>query len=81
MPVSAHHIMIATMNDSAHVFGGFVRPQAFPGWQPTNRVWEYDPAANAWRELAPMPTPRGAGEAVMVGGKIYVIGGALQQTR
>ncbi len=76
MPVPAHHIMIATMNDKVYVFGGFVRPQAFPGWQPTNRAWEYDPAADAWRELAPMPTPRGAGEAVMVGGKIYVIGGA-----
>src|SRR5207249_542288 len=39
-------------------------------------VWEYDPAADSWKSLGPMPTKRGAAVAVEVGGKIYVIGGA-----
>jgi hypothetical protein len=76
MPVPAHHIMVATWNDKIYVFGGFVRPPSIVAWQPIDRAWEYDPATDNWRELAPMPTPRGAGQAVEVGGKIYVIGGA-----
>jgi N-acetylneuraminic acid mutarotase len=76
MPVPAHHIMVATLNDKIYVFGGFVRPKDFVAWQPINRSFEYDPATDNWKELAPMPTPRGAGQAVEVGGKIYVIGGA-----
>ena len=76
MPVPAHHIMVATLNDKIYVFGGFVRPPAFVAWQPINRAFEYDPATDTWKELAPMPTPRGAGQAVEVNGKIYVIGGA-----
>jgi N-acetylneuraminic acid mutarotase len=76
MPVPAHHIMVATVKDKIYVFGGFVRPQNVLAWQPINKAWEYDPAKDSWRELAPMPTPRGAGQAVEVGGKIYVIGGA-----
>ena len=76
MPVPAHHIMVATLNDKIYVFGGFVRPPSVLAWQPIARSWEYNPAADSWKELAPMPTPRGAGAAVEVNGKIYVIGGA-----
>jgi hypothetical protein len=45
-------------------------------WEPIADVWEYDPAADSWKSLAPLPTKRGAAVAVEVGGKIYVIGGA-----
>jgi N-acetylneuraminic acid mutarotase len=76
MPMPAHHIMVATLNDKIYVFGGFVRPESVLAWQPIARSWEHDPAKDSWKELAPMPTPRGAGMAVQVGGKIYVIGGA-----
>jgi N-acetylneuraminic acid mutarotase len=75
MPLPAHHIMVAAMNDKIYIFGGFVRPPSIIAWQPINRSWEYDPATDDWKELAPMPTPRGAGQAVAVDGKIYVIGG------
>lgn len=85
MPVPAHHIMTATLNGKIYVFGGFVSP-ANPsnrqegaeagGCQPTNRCWIYDPAIDQWKELKPMPTPRGARWAVELDNKIYVIGGA-----
>jgi len=75
MPVPAHHIMTAMLDHKIYVFGGFVRPANVLSWQPTNRSWVYDPMADTWKELAPMPTPRGAGAAVEVGGKMYVIGG------
>ena len=78
MPVPAHHIMVATLNDKIYVFGGLrassVRCRMAP--ESTIAPGEYDPANDSWKELAPMPTPRGAGEAAEVGGKIYVIGGA-----
>ena len=45
-------------------------------WQPINDVWQYDPAADSWKSLAPMPTRRGSALASEAGGKIYVIGGA-----
>ena len=43
---------------------------------PANNAWEYDPAADSWKALAAMPTPRLSAVAVAAGGKIYVMGGA-----
>ena len=60
-----------------YLFGGFDLPASGPpGWNPVNDVWEYDPATDGWRALAPMPTPRGGGVAAVVNGKFYVVGGA-----
>ncbi len=75
MPMPSHHIMTATLNGKIYVFGGFASPKDFAAWQPINNSWEYDPATDRWKALAPLPTPRGAGQAVEFGGKIYVIGG------
>ncbi len=81
MPRSAHHAAIATSNGKLYVIGGFVPPKdtQIPtggAWEPIADVWQYDPAADSWKSLAPLPTKRGAAVAVEVGGKIYVIGGA-----
>ena len=81
MPRSAHHAAIATANGKLYVIGGFVPPKdtQIPtggAWEPIADVWEYDPVADSWKSLAPLPTKRGAAVAVEVGGKIYVIGGA-----
>ena len=54
------------------------RKARFPigaAWQPIDDVWEYDPAADSWKALAPLPGKRGAAVAVEVCGKIHVIGG------
>ncbi len=73
--------MTAVLNGKIYVFGGFTRPANIAAWQQTNRAWVYDPASDAWKELAAMPTPRGAGWAVEAGGKFYVIGGAQANLR
>lgn len=75
MPAPAHHIAAVAYQGKIYVFGGFTRPKDLKAWQPTNAAWEYDPAADDWKKLAPMPTPRGSAQAAEVGGEIYVIGG------
>src|SRR6476661_3074026 len=81
MPKPAHHAALAAANGKIYVMGGFVAPSdtALPlgaAWQPIDNAWQYDPAADTWKSLAPVPTKRGAAVAVEVAGKIYVIGGA-----
>ena len=49
-------------------------------WAPTDAVYEYDPASDSWRMLAPMPTPRGALAAAVIGGKIHAVGGVGSPT-
>ena len=81
MPRLAHHAALAVANGKIYVIGGFVPPKdtQIPtggAWEPIADTWEYDPAADSWKSLAPVPTKRGAAVAVEVAGKIYVIGGA-----
>ena len=79
IPVPVHHQAQTEYNGKIYVFGGCQRPLSGPGmngWEPVDNAWEYDPAADAWRALAPMPIKRCSAVAEEVGGKIYVIGGA-----
>jgi N-acetylneuraminic acid mutarotase len=81
MPRPAHHAALATANGKIYVMGGFVPPEGTQiplggAWQPINDSWEYDPATDSWKSLAPLPGNRGSALAAEVGGKIYVIGGA-----
>jgi N-acetylneuraminic acid mutarotase len=77
MPLGMHHVAAVEMNGKIYMFGGFKYPDlGKPGWQPIDNAWEYDPANDSWKALAPMPTKRGSANAVAHGGKIYVIGGA-----
>ena len=76
MQIPAHHAAAVELNGKIYVFGGFVGRPGTKVWQPIPSAMMYDPDTDSWKELAPMPTPRGAAQAVAVGGKIYVIGGA-----
>jgi len=76
MLLPAHHAAAVELNGKIYVFGGFVGRAGAKGWGPIANAFEYDPVADSWKELAPMPTPRGSAMAVAVDGKIYVIGGA-----
>ncbi len=77
MAFASHHVAFTELNGKLYAFGGFVLPASGPpAWVPIDNAWEYDPAADSWKALAPMPTKRGSPVAATVGGKIYVIGGA-----
>jgi N-acetylneuraminic acid mutarotase len=47
---------------------------------PLASVEEYDPASNTWTNKTDMPLPRVSFGAVVVNGKIYVIGGRMNNT-
>ena len=81
MPRPTHHAALAAANGKIYVMGGFVPPKdiAIPiggAWEPIDNAWEYDPEADSWKSLPPLPGKRGSAVAAEVGGKIYVIGGA-----
>src|ERR1051325_2430237 len=78
LPVAVHHQAQTAMNGKIYFFGGCQRPTSGPGtngWAPVDNTWEYDPAADTFKPLAPMPVKRCAAIAENVNGKIYVIGG------
>ena len=80
MPLRSHHPALASYNGKIYVCGGFVAPEKSPlpigaAWEPIDNVWVYDPAADSWKALAPLPTKLGAASAVEAFGKIHVIGG------
>jgi N-acetylneuraminic acid mutarotase len=77
MALPSHHVAFTTFNDKIYAFGGFQSPASGPpAWDPIDNAWEYDPAADTWKALAPLPTKRGAASAAVLNGKIYVTGGA-----
>jgi N-acetylneuraminic acid mutarotase len=61
--------------------GGDLPPHEHGAPQADNSVGThevYDPAADAWVRLAPMPTPRNHLGAAVVAGKIHVVGGRVR---
>lgn len=77
MALPSHHVAFTTYHDKIYAFGGFVLPESGPpAWIPIDNAWEYDPVADTWKALAPMPGKRGSALAAVVGDMIYVIGGA-----
>ena len=77
MPMALHHVAFVAHGDRILAFGGFAYPATPPpGWVPSDAAFEYRPATDDWRALAPMPTARGAAAAIAVGDRIFVIGGA-----
>jgi N-acetylneuraminic acid mutarotase len=80
MALPSHHVALTTYNDKIYAFGGFVYPATGgAAWVPIDNAWEYNPATDTWKALAPMPIKRGAAMAATVGDKLYVIGGATTQ--
>jgi N-acetylneuraminic acid mutarotase len=76
MILPAHHTALATLNGKIYVFGGYAASKTrVAGWLPIDNTWEYDPLADTWKALAPLPHARGSAMAFEHKGKIYVIGG------
>jgi len=77
MALASHHVALTEYHGKIYAFGGFIFPDSGPpAWVPVNNAWEYNPGADTWKALAPLPGKRGSAVAAVVGEKIYVIGGA-----
>jgi N-acetylneuraminic acid mutarotase len=79
MPNVASHAGAATLGGKIYVVGGFVANVHLGAHA---RVFEYDPAMDSWRAVAPLPTPRGSPVVVALNGRLHAIGGrnAAQMT-
>jgi N-acetylneuraminic acid mutarotase len=66
----------AVIGDRIFVIGGFRTSTNVP----TAQVLVYDTKSHAWSTAAPLPAPRGGDAAVVLDGKIHVIGGGNSRT-
>ena len=73
LPQPNNHGMAASVNGKVYLIGGQTSDVSDQGYVDT--IYELDPATGAWVAKARMPTARGAGVAIVHGGKIYVAGG------
>jgi N-acetylneuraminic acid mutarotase len=73
IPVHVHHQAQATYNGKLYILGGCLRQISGEG--ATTNAWEYDPVADSYKAIAPIPGKRCSAQAEEVGGKIYLIGG------
>lgn len=71
LPEPLQHLGFAAANGKLYVLGGYVGNSFIP----MDRVYEYLPDSNVWRQKTSMPAARGAHTALTFEGKIYVIGG------
>lgn len=77
IPLPLHHMAIAEHAGAIYCFGGYRTPVQGPDdWQPVALAWKYDPAADRWSEIAPLPSARGAAAAATLDGLIYIAGGS-----
>ena len=67
--------MTAVVDGKIYVIGGSVHDKRLGRDVAIGLVEVYDPLTNRWEKGADMPTERGATDAVVVDGKIYVLGG------
>jgi N-acetylneuraminic acid mutarotase len=73
LPHGLSHPGVAGLNHKLYAFGGFSGGGVHVG--ALDLAFEYDPATDNWRQLAPLSSPRGSVGVAAVGGKIHAIGG------
>jgi N-acetylneuraminic acid mutarotase len=75
IPVKVHHQAQTTVNGKLYILGGCLR--AISGEMSSTNAWEFDPVADTYKALAPIPDKRCSAQAEAVNGKIYLIGGIM----
>ena len=75
MPTLREGFTTAVVNGKIYVIGGRIHKNKLGAGVATGLVEVYDPLTNRWEKRADMPTERGETDAVVIDGKIYVLGG------
>ena len=78
IPAVVHHMALTECDGLIYGFGGYKTPEHGPDdWEPVANAWKYDPVADEWSAIAPLPAARGAAAAATLNGRIYVAGGSF----
>ena len=73
MPDAGNHVGVVAYDGFVYVLGGYQPDLAKPA---KDRFSRYDPQADRWEELEPMPFRRGAMAVGVIGDRLIVAGGA-----
>jgi N-acetylneuraminic acid mutarotase len=74
MPVALNHATAVAYRGQLYVHGGYRGARGLS--RPTGALLRYHPRTDRWHRLPSAPTPRAAHAAAVVGGRLYVAGGA-----
>lgn len=74
LPVGLHHAGAAVLDGALYVVGGFTVSEDTL-WNPSDRVFRFNPADERWTERAPLPTARGGLAVTALQGKLYAVSG------
>lgn len=75
-----NHVTLTAVGGKLYAIGGRIGHGFVGIWSvPSNANDEYDPAADRWLPRTPLPTPRSSHSAVVVEGKIHVLGGEVYE--
>lgn len=74
LPMGLHHAGAAVLDGALYVVGGFTVSDDTL-WNPSDRVFRFNPADEAWTERAPLPTARGGLAVTALQGKLYAVSG------
>jgi hypothetical protein len=74
MPLALNHPTAVAYRGRVYVHGGYAGETGLA--QPMGALLRYDPRRDRWRRLRSSPTPRAAHAAAVIGGRLFVAGGA-----
>ena len=74
MPLALNHATAVAYRGRLYVHGGY--RSATDLAEPAGALLRFDPRTGRWRRLPAAPTPRAAHAAAVLGGRLYVAGGA-----
>jgi hypothetical protein len=72
IPQGEEEVYGTAAGGKVYVMGGL---GVFPGWEPKQMLWSFDPASNEWTKLPNIPEGIHHPGFVSVGNKLYSVGG------
>jgi N-acetylneuraminic acid mutarotase len=70
-PLPCNHVALAAIGAKIYAFGGFIEQNRCPH----SKCFVYDTTSDTWQPIAGLLRPRGASSAVVVDGKVHLLGG------
>src|SRR5262249_52932656 len=70
-PLPCNHVAAVSLGSKIYTFGGFIEQNRCPH----SKCFVYDTATDQWAPIAGLISPRGAMSAIVLDGKIHLLGG------